>query len=70
MTIETMIAYAQEVAETIDDPLDKTHVYQIGLWLQELKDFRERYEPEKNWLRIDASTADMIQESISKRGRL
>ena len=58
------------MVEVTTHPMDKTRIYQILLWLQELKDFRETYEAEKDWNKIDESTESMIQESISKRGCL
>ena len=70
MNLEGMIEYAEEMVEVTTHPMDKTRIYQILLWLQELKDFRETYEAEKDWNKIDESTESMIQENIHKRGKL
>ena len=48
----------------------KVMYYQIALWLQELQEFRDKYEPELHWDKIDRSTEEMIKYNIDKRGSI
>jgi hypothetical protein len=67
MSLNDVINYAQEVAEKTDNFEDKICLYQVALWLQELEDFRDTYEADKDWLAIDESTRELIEHDVRKQ---
>ena len=69
MMLDGMIAYIQEMVGTIDNELDKVHLYQLLLWLQELSDYRSEIT-DKDFLAIDRESKRMIEEEVAKRGKL
>ena len=69
MMLDGMIAYIQEMVETVDNELDKLHLYQILMWLQELSDYRSEIT-DKDFLAIDRESKRMIEEEIAKRGKV
>lgn len=69
MMLDGMIAYIQEMVETVEDVNDKVHLYQILLWLQELSDYRSEIT-DKDFLAIDRESKRMIEEEIAKRGKI
>ena len=69
MMLDGMIAYIQEMVETVDNELDKVHLYQLLLWLQELSDYRSEIT-NKDFLAIDRESKRMIEEEVAKRGKL
>ena len=69
MMLDGMIAYIQEMAETIEGTNDKVHLYQILLWLQELSEYRSE-DHDLDFLAIDKESKRMIEEEVAKRGKL
>lgn len=69
MMLDGMIAYIQEMVETVDNDLDKVHLYQILLWLQELSEYRSE-DHDLDFLAIDKESKRMIEEEVAKRGKI
>ena len=69
MMLDGMIAYIQEMVETVENTNDKVHLYQILLWLQELSEYRSE-DHDLDFLAIDKGSKRMIEESIAKRGKV
>ena len=69
MMLDGMIAYIQEMVETVENTNDKVHLYQILLWLQELSEYRSEIT-DKDFLAIDRESKKMIEEEVAKRGKL
>lgn len=68
MTLDDAINHAMEVAQNSESNDCKVEHYALALWLEQLRDFRESYEPEKDWESIDRSTEELVAHNIAKRG--